>query len=93
MFKVVAVNVDNRPNEIPISKWIEKDEVYIVTEMSYLNIQNRLLGFKLQELNIDDCFPYQFFSSNRFRLLTEEDIKAQEAVKQLLDEQFKILEV
>lgn len=84
MFKVIAVDAANRPNEIPTSKWIEKDEVYTVTEMAYMNIQNKLLGFKLEEINIDDCFPYQFFAARRFRPLTEDDVMAAEKVEELL---------
>jgi hypothetical protein len=91
MFKVVAVNVQGRPNEIPINKWIEKDEVYTVLQMDYMNIQNRLLGFKLEELNIDDCFPYQYFSANRFRPFSKEDAEAEEAVRILLEEQVELV--
>jgi hypothetical protein len=76
MFKVIAINDSNKPNDIPSSRWIVKDDVYTVTQMDYMNIQNRLLGFKLEEKNIDDCFPYQYFSADRFRPLTEEDVKA-----------------
>lgn len=87
MFKVVAIDDSNRPNDIPTSKWIKKDEVYTVIKMDYMNQQAGLLGFKLEEINIDDCFPYQYFSANRFRPLTEDDVRAEEAVKELLKEE------
>ena len=90
-FKVVAIDVAGRPNEIPTSKWIVKDEVYHVFQMDYLNIQNRTLGFKLEEINIDDCFPYQYFSANRFRPFSKEDAEAEEAVRKLLEEQHELV--
>jgi hypothetical protein len=80
--------VSGRPNEIPISKWIKKDEVYVVIQMDYMNIQGRILGFKLEELNIDECFPYQYFSSSRFRPYSKEDA---EAVRKLLEQQVELV--
>ena len=91
MFKVVAINTQGRPNEIPTSQWIEKDEVYTVLQMDYMNMQGRMLGFKLEEVNIDNCFPYQYFSADRFRPFSEEDAKAEEAVKKLLEEQVELV--
>ncbi len=91
MFRVVAINTQGRPNEIPTSKWIEKDEVYTVIQMDHLNVQGKLLGFKLEEINIDDCFPYQYFSANRFRPFSKEDAEAEEAVKKLLEEQVELV--
>lgn len=91
MFKVVAVNTNGRPESIPTSKWIVKDEVYTVIQMDYLNIQGRVLGFKLEEINIDDCFPYQYYSADRFRPFTEEDAEAEEAVRKLLEESVELV--
>lgn len=85
-FKVVCIDSTNRPNEIPVNLWVEKDEVYEVIQMDYLNIQNRILGVKLAEKNIDNCFPYQYFALTRFRPYTEDDAKAIDAVEKLLRE-------
>ena len=89
MFEVVAVNVENRPNEIPISKWIKKGVTYTVKKMDYMNIQNRILGFKLEEIDIDDCFPYQYFAASRFRPKTEEDDKLQTKFQDFFEEAIK----
>lgn len=50
-FKVVAMDVTFKPNEVPQSKWIELNEVYTVTEVVRLNIQG-LVGFKLKEIDL-----------------------------------------
>jgi hypothetical protein len=65
-FKVICINDSARPDGIPTSKWIKKGQSYTVTSVTKLLIQDGKLGFKLAELNIDDCFPYQFFAAERF---------------------------
>lgn len=89
MFKVICINDSGRPNEIPISKWIKKDEEYTVIRMDYMNMQGRLLGFQLEEVSLEGCFPYLYYSSSRFRPLTEDDINAEKAVRSLLEEQYQ----
>jgi len=91
MFKVIAINTDNKPNDIPNNKCIVKDEVYTVIKMDYMNIQNRILGFQLEEIDLTDCFPYQYFAAKRFRAYTEQDAKIEKAVNELLET--KILEI
>ena len=68
-FKVICINDKDRPDGIPLSKWIKESEVYTVTEVTRMRIQGGKLGFKLAEVNIDDCFPYQYFDASRFALL------------------------
>ena len=67
-FKVVCINDWDRPDDIPKSKWLKRGELYTVILVGKMMIQGGKLGFKLAELNIDDCFPYQFFSAERFAL-------------------------
>ncbi len=87
-FKVVCIDDSCRPNDIPTSKWIERNEVYTVIQADFLNAQNGVLGFKLKEKNLDNCFPYQYFAARIFRPLTRLDLEAEKAVKQLLEEQY-----
>lgn len=65
-FKVVCINDKNRPDGIPTSKWIEEGQIYTVIEVAIMRIQNDMIGFKIEEKNIDDCIPYQYFDSSRF---------------------------
>lgn len=67
-FQVVCLNSKNKPNDIPLSKWVVEGQTYTVIKVGKMLIQNGLVGFKLQELNIDEYYPYQFFSANRFGL-------------------------
>jgi hypothetical protein len=70
-FKVICINDKNRPDGVPTSKWVKEGEFYTVTSVTKLLIQGGKLGFKLAELNIDDCFPYQYFSADRFGIPVE----------------------
>lgn len=72
-FKVICIDDKNRPDGIPTSKWVVKGQPYTVIEVAKLNLQGGLLGFKLEEINIDDCLPYQYFAATRFAILTNSE--------------------
>lgn len=82
-FKVVAIDVTFKPNEVPESKWIELNEVYTVIDVVRLNIQG-LVGFKLKEIDLTGCEPYTFFRCSRFRFYVQEDALAEAKVKDLI---------
>jgi hypothetical protein len=86
-FQVVCINDSDKPDGIPMSRWIKKGITYTVIEVAKLRMQGGMLGYKLEEINIDDCFPYQFFSANRFALLvTPSQLWAEQTLKKLLEE-------
>jgi len=86
-FKVVCINDKDRPDGIPINRWVKKDEIYTVIEVSRLMMQGGMLGFKLAEINIDDCYPYQYFAASRFSpLLPNKDAWVEETLDRLLEE-------
>ena len=86
LFKVVAIDASARPNDVPISSWVEKDEVYNVTQVDVMNLQNGTIGFKLAEKPLDKFFPYQYFRASRFRPYTELDAEAEQAAINLVKE-------
>ena len=88
--KVVAIDVSNKPNDIPNNLWIKKDEVYTVINAEHMNIQNGLIGLELEELDISGCFPYTRFAASRFRPFTKEEAEAEDAVKELLSEELEL---
>jgi hypothetical protein len=87
---VICINDKHKPDGIPLSKWITEGKVYTVIQVSRLMIQGGMLGFKLAETNIDDCFPYQFFSAERFTLLGSPGEQwAENELDRLLDQAIK----
>jgi hypothetical protein len=65
-FSVICINDSNRPDGIPANKWPKKGQTYTVIQVDKMRIMGGVLGFKLAEINIDDCFPYQYFMASRF---------------------------
>lgn len=71
--KCVCIDDKNRPNEVPLNRWVKKGEQYTITQIDYMNTQNRIIGVKLMEIDNDDLFPYQYFRGSRFAV-SENDI-------------------
>ena len=76
-FKVKAVDTSNKPNDIPTSKWLVKGKVYTVINVELMRMQNNEIGYKLSEIDLDDCFPYTRFGAWRF----EEALEKVDAAK------------
>jgi hypothetical protein len=85
-FKVICINDSDRPDGIPTSKWVKRGNIYTVIKVSVMNIQGRVLGFKLKELNIDDCFPFQYFLASRFAIVVPEKDEIDEYLENILKE-------
>lgn len=85
-FKVLCTNDSNRPNDIPLNKWVVKGHWYTVIKVDKLLIQGGRLGFKLEELNIDDCFPYQYFDPSRFAIPMDLSNGVEEMLNDLLEQ-------
>lgn len=85
-FKVKCINSKNKPNDIPLSKWVVEGQTYTVIKVAKLLIQGGMVGFKLEELNIDDYFPYQFFAANRFSLPVDIDWDVDAMLNKILEE-------
>jgi len=84
-FRVVCVNDRFKPDGF-VGDWIKKDEVYTVVDAKHLARQRMSIGYKLAELNISEDSAYKFFLANRFRAYTDDDLEAEQAVKELLEE-------
>jgi len=67
--KIICLDDSNRPNDIPISKWIKRNEIYTLIRIDKMNMQNGELGFELEEIDLSDCFPYTRFAAYRFGVL------------------------
>lgn len=85
-FKVICIDDKFRPDGIPISKWIKHGQEYTVIEVTKMLIQGGMLGYKLQELNIDDCFPYQYYAARRFGIVVTNDMLLEMQLDKLLEE-------
>ena len=67
--QVICNDDSKRPKQVPEHKWLKKDKLYTVIDIVKLNIQVGAVGYKLEEIELDQsCFPYEYFNSNRFSL-------------------------
>ena len=75
MIKCICIDAKNRPNEIPIPKWLEYVDEYSITYAVRCLPQN-VLGFSIYEKPLgEDCYPYQYFTSTRFSIKPEDQQK------------------
>ena len=89
----IAINDTERPNEVPTSRWIEKDKEYTIIQLDYMNTQSRILGVKLAEINNDDLFPWTHFRLSRFainvddlyQLFNVDEIEEKDLEEQLIE--------
>lgn len=90
--RVICINDADRPNEIPLNRWIKKGEIYHIIQIDAMNAQGGIYGCKLEEINNDDLVPYEYFRLDRFAVpvrLSEEE----EALEDIdISELTKILE-
>ncbi len=75
--EVICINAKNRPNEVPVNRWVKEGETYHVIEISKLNMQQGIYGCKLAEINNDDLFPYQYFRLDRFAVSITDELLEQ----------------
>lgn len=77
--RVVCINDNNRPKQIPVDKWIKKDETYTVIATTMMNIQRNKVGVKLAEIELgQSCFPYEYFDADRFAIAKETPVLKEE---------------
>lgn len=62
---VRCINDRNRPDDIPISKWIKKGELYTIKSVHHA-ILNDCTYYVLEELDLKGCGLYDGFSTHRF---------------------------
>lgn len=88
-FKAYCINDTNRPSDIPTSKWVKRGDLYTVTAVARLLIQGGRIGFKLAEINLDGCYPYDYYDASRFAIVLNQKVVADIELNKLLQEAIK----
>ena len=80
--KVICIDADNKPQNIPIEEWVKEGDMYNVTRIVRMGLQKDIYGFLLKEVQLSSrSFPYELYDATRFlpiELLSE--IKEEEKV-------------
>jgi hypothetical protein len=83
--KVVCRNDKAMPKDFPVKYWIKAGEVYTVIDAKQMAHNRMSLGYKLEEIDVPQDCPYQYFLANRF-VPYQDDLEAEIAMKELLEE-------
>lgn len=75
MIQCICIDDKNRPNEIPIMKWVVKGRKYTISHIFSMVNQKGIQGCSLKEISLDGCEPYECFRLSRFAF-REEDLSA-----------------
>ena len=66
MVKAICINDKNRPNEIPVEKWVVEDHQYTIDHVFFHPMQG-IQGVTIREITLDEsCYPYTTFKLSRF---------------------------
>jgi hypothetical protein len=92
--KVICIDADNKPKNIPIEEWVKEGDMYNVTRIVRMGLQKDIYGFLLKEVQLSSrSFPYELYDSSRFlpiELLStmkedkKEEVNTEEACLELI---------
>jgi len=72
MIEAICIDSANRPEEVPLSKWIQKGFKYHITHVYYHPTQGNIRGCELHEVKLGvECEPYRAYRLNRFGFTKE----------------------
>ena len=93
--KVICINNSNKPNNIPDSEWIKKDEIYTVTSVKAMGLQPGKFGYLLKEIQLSELsFPYELYDADRFIPLNNPFLKQQkQTVSETVVEEEELLTI
>lgn len=81
MVKCICINETDKPKKVPIERWVKKGEEYTITFVTTV-LPERKMAFLLEEIELDEsCFPYQYYSADRFAFSKEELENLREFIK------------
>ena len=65
--KVICIDANNKPKNIPIEEWVKEGDMYNVTRIVRMGLQKDIYGFLLKEVQLSSrSFPYELYDSSRF---------------------------
>jgi len=69
------VDDSNKPDKVPSNEWIKEGELYTITRIVRMGLQENKFGVLLKEVKLSESsFPYELYDADRFLpldLLTE----------------------
>jgi hypothetical protein len=75
--------------KIPETQWVKKGKAYTVVRAVKMAIQANMLGFDLEEINLEGCFPYEFYDAKRF--LPEDMVNQKDVAVEVIEEELELV--
>jgi hypothetical protein len=85
----VCINDSNKPDKVPAAQWVKKGKAYTVVRVVKMGIQANTLGFDLEEVNLEGCFPYEFYDAKRF--LPEDMVDQKDMAVEWIEEELELV--
>lgn len=70
--RCICIDDKNKPNEIPLEKWVKFGEIYHITWIYNQMQQKGIKGVVLLEKDISNCIPFNCFNLTRFAILQDD---------------------
>jgi hypothetical protein len=84
--RAICIDASNKPNKIPSNEWVVEGEVYTITRVVRMGLQDNKFGVLLKEISLSsDSFPYELYDAERFLpidLLSDALEETRETVKE-----------
>jgi hypothetical protein len=84
--RAICIDASNKPNKIPSNEWVVEGEVYTITKVVRMGLQDNKFGVLLKEISLSsDSFPYELYDAERFLpidLLSDTVEETKETVKE-----------
>ena len=84
--RAICIDASNKPSKIPDNEWVVEGEVYTITRVVRMGLQDKKFGVMLKEVKLSSSsFPYELYDAERFLpidLLSETLQEKQETVKE-----------
>jgi hypothetical protein len=84
--RAICIDASNKPNKIPSNEWVVEGEVYTITRVVRMGLQDNKFGVLLKEVQLSSSsFPYELYDAERFLpidLLSQAFEETQETVKE-----------
>lgn len=84
--KAICIDSSNKPSKIPDNEWVIEGEIYTITRVIRMGLQQNKFGVLLKEVQLSsNSFPYELYDADRFLpidLLSEAYQEKEETVKE-----------
>jgi len=92
--KVICIDADNKPKNVPVEEWVKEGDMYNVTRIVKMGLQKDTYGYLLKEVQLSSkSFPYELYDAIRFLPIeflsmmkkeTKEEVNIEEACLELI---------